>query len=495
MWRKVHSRFICRTLLKKRNGLNSASDDLCGGSYVRTVPILFFSKIFKSIKQTARLHSNKKHNAQLWNEIIFQQKWSYKLTSNYIEKLHLKNFRQFRHLTVEFNKNFNFIAGPNGCGKTSILAGISHCFDYQTFNYSRFQDDSEFWIDLTVSDHKKRVGAGKNSIKNNGYRNQGLQAWNIPPHENNRESIAINQIKDKLNGFCPLFIGAERSIKYIQIAGMTREQPLEQQRSNYSSNGAKSLYGEYPQKVKQWLVNRYFMIDKEWTEEEMENWNHMISFLPKLAPFNSEFSYLRTGKDLEPIFSIYGEECYMEELSAGFQAVLLIIANIIEWIEGTRKEGERIASKATGTVLIDELDLHLHPEWQFTLRDGLENIFPNIQFIVTTHSPHLLSSARESEIIIMTRNPGQSEYHLKPTPKKFSGWNTDQILSEVMGVVSLDNKEYEKLIYEAFDNIESGSLAGLKQAIIKLTEIAHPSDSILTVLNAKYASMVAISND
>lgn len=417
------------------------------------------------------------------------------MSSNYIEKLHLNNFRQFHQLDVEFNKSFNFIAGPNGCGKTSILAGISHCFHHQTFKYSRFQEDSEFWTDLTVSDKKKRVGAGKYSINILGYRKQSLKAWNAPTAEDGRESVSINQIKDKLNGFCPLFIGAERSIKYRQIEGMTREQPLEQQIIDYSSNGTQSLYGERSQNIKQWLVNRYFMIDKEWAKEERENWNHMIGLLPTLAPFNSEFSYIRTGKELEPVFSIYGEECYMEELSAGFQAVLSIVANIIEWIEGTRKEGERIATKATGTVLIDELDLHLHPEWQFTLRDGLANLFPNIQFIVTTHSPHLLSSARENEIIIMSRNPGQNEYNLKPTSKKFSGWNTDQILSEVMGVVSLDNKDYEKLVSAAFDKIETGSIDGLKQAIIQLSEIAHPSDSILTVLNAKYASMVAISND
>lgn len=417
------------------------------------------------------------------------------MTSDYIEKLHLKNFRQFKLLEVEFNKNFNFIAGPNGCGKTSILAGISHCFHHNTFQYSRFQEDSEFWTDLTVSDAKKRVGMGKNSINNNGYRQQSIKAWNVPEREDGRDLVIIHETKQKLNGFCPLFIGAERSIKYKQINGMTREETLDQQLTRYTSSGTQSLYGDQPQNIKQWFINRYFMIDKDWAKEEKENWEHMLDCLPSLAPFNSNFSYVRTGKDLEPIFSIYGEECYMEELSAGFQAVLSIVANIFEWIEGTRQEGERLASKATGTVLIDELDLHLHPEWQFTLRDGLSNIFPNIQFIVTTHSPHLLSSAKENEVIVMDRDYEQNEFYLKPSAKRFSGWNTDQILSEIMGVMSLDNKDYEKLISEAFDKVEEKSLEGLKQAIERLSEIAHPSDSVLIVLNTKYASMVAVSND
>ncbi len=421
------------------------------------------------------------------------------MSSTYIEKLHLRNFRQFKTLDVEFNKRFNFIAGPNGCGKTSILAGISHSFHHQSLNFSRFEEGSEFWTDLTVKGKKKRIGLGKGSMPKTSYRQQSINQWNSPRSEEGRESVVLHSAESSLDGFCPLFIGAERSIKYKQISGMTREPTREEQISAYTRTGTRSLYSEINQHeqrdIKQWFVNRYFMIDKDWAAEERENWNHMIQYLPTLAPFDSDFSYVRTGKELEPVFSLYGQECYLEELSAGFQAILFIIANIFEWVEGTRPEGERLVSQASGTVLIDELDIHLHPEWQFTLRDGLANIFPELQFIVTTHSPHLLSSAKENEIIVMERNHDQNEHDLRPSDKRYSGWSTDQILSEVMGVVSLENKDYEKLISSAFDKMEEGNIQGLRVAIDTLAEIAHPNDSILTVLNAKYASMVALSDD
>lgn len=421
------------------------------------------------------------------------------MSSNYIEKLHLRNFRQFKLLDVEFNQRFNFIAGPNGCGKTSILAGISHSFSSESLKFSRFDEESEFWTDLTINGEKKRTGLGQGSFPKTDYRQQSIKQWNSPYSEEGRESVILHSTEASLNGFCPLFIGAERSIKYKQISGMTREATKGEQITAYTRSGALSLYGEenhYNQKdIKQWFINRYFMIDKEWALEERENWNHMIQFLPTLAPFDSDFSYVQTGKDLEPVFSLYGQECYLEELSAGFQAILFIIANIFEWVEGTRPEGERLVSQASGTVLIDELDIHLHPEWQFTLRDGLGNIFPELQFIVTTHSPHLLSSAKENEIIVMERNHDQNEYDLRPSDKRFSGWSTDQILSEVMGVVSLENKDYEKLISSAFGKMEEGNIQEFRVAIDTLAEIAHPNDSILTVLNAKYASMVALSDD
>ncbi|MCG3885824.1 AAA family ATPase [Photobacterium leiognathi] len=418
------------------------------------------------------------------------------MSSSYIEKLHLSHFRQFKTLDVEFNHRFNFISGPNGCGKTSILAGISHCFNQYSLDFTRFNSNSEFWTDLNLDGKKVRTGLGKGSFTGSSYRSNSSDVYNPPIAEENRIAIPTYQSESRLDGFCPLFIGAERSIKYKKIVGMTRESERQQQIHGYTRKGTELLYGlNDSYNIKQWFINRYFIIDKDWATVEKENWNHMIEFLPTLAPFDSNFSYIRIGRDLEPVFSLYGQECYLEELSAGFQAILFIIANIFEWIEATREEGERLVKDASGTVLIDELDIHLHPEWQFTLRDGLSNIFPQLQFIVTTHSPHLLSSAKENEIIIMQRHHDKNEYSLKPSSKRYSGWNTDQILSEVMGVVSIENKEYEQLIVAALNKMEEGKIQEFRYAIDALSKVAHPNDSILTVLNTKYASMVALSND
>lgn len=413
---------------------------------------------------------------------------------SYIESLHAKNIRQFSSLKVTFNKKFNFIAGPNGCGKTSILTCISHCFYYGSIEYSRIQETTEFWTDFTSKNLKYRIGLGAGSFNVTNYRKGSIRSWGRIPTEANRTTLEARDTEQNSSIFCPLFLGANRSITYKEISGMQREPELASKRSSYSHSATRSLHGEHRPDIKQWIVNRDFIIEKDWAKEERINWHHLVESLPMIAPFDSNFSYIRTGRDLEPVFSIYGKECYLEELSSGFQAIISIIANIFEWIEGTRPEGERNVSTAAGTVLIDELDLHLHPEWQFTLRSGLSKIFPNLQFIVTTHSPHLLASAEPGEVIAMPK-AGNEVYDLQPSSHTYSGWNTDQILYEIMGVRSLENKKYEKLIDTAFEFVDEGTIDELQTAINNLIEVAHPSDTVVTVLQAKLAAKVANYDD
>lgn len=405
-----------------------------------------------------------------------------------IESLHMKNIRHFSEVNIHFNNKFNFISGPNGCGKTSILACLSHCFHHANLEYSRYRDTSELWVDIKNNNENYRIGIGKNSFQSNGYRQNNIIRWNNPPVTSGRTSLPTHQVKDRIKGV-PLFIGAQRSIKYQLIQGTRRETQHLQKLQEYLNNNVRSLYGDSTTNIKQWFINRYFMIEKEWAHEEKINWDYMLQGIEKLAPFNTNFKYLRTERDLEPIFSIYGKECYLEELSAGFQAILIIIANIIEWIEGSNEPGSRKIKDAIGTVAIDELDVHLHPEWQFTIRDTLTQIFPNLQFIVTTHSPHLLASAKENEIIILPQSYENELYDIKPIEKRISGWNTDQILSDIMGVVSLDNKDYSQMISSAYKFIEEKDIPNLKIIIEKIESICNPNDSITIVLKSRLAEL------
>ncbi len=90
-------------------------------------------------------------------------------------------------------------------------------------------------------------------------------------------------------------------------------------------------------------------------------------------------------------------------LSQGYQAVVSLVADIIGhvWLEaGVQVELDDME----GIVLVDELDLHLHPTWQTTIVRGLKAAFPRMQFIVTTHSPLVLAGCRADEVWTLTQD-------------------------------------------------------------------------------------------
>jgi predicted ATP-binding protein involved in virulence len=94
-------------------------------------------------------------------------------------------------------------------------------------------------------------------------------------------------------------------------------------------------------------------------------------------------------------------------------------------------------------VLVDEIDLHLHPRWQRTLMRYLSERFPNTQFIATAHSPLVVQSATDANIVLLRREG--DHVVIDNDPQTIKGWRVDQILtSELFGLESARPPQYEK---------------------------------------------------
>ena len=86
-------------------------------------------------------------------------------------------------------------------------------------------------------------------------------------------------------------------------------------------------------------------------------------------------------------------------LSDGFKSIFLIISEILFRLSMTKNSSVEYFYENEAVILIDEIDCHIHPRWQKNLIPCLRNLFPKCQFIITTHSPFVLESLQEYEII------------------------------------------------------------------------------------------------
>lgn len=407
--------------------------------------------------------------------------------NTYIQSLHIKNVGKFDSLDIEFNPSMNIIVGPNGYGKTSILRGICNSFTHYHLSYVRHRAGASYKMYYIENGVKHKSGVDNLVSVDQQYRNVHAENWSLSKEEGIENSLIV-----KIPTYHILAIGAYRYFNYTSIDGMKRESKQKERQEYYIQNNPAFIESTSMPNIKQWMVNRYFMVPMEWAIIEKENWNRLNQKLSSIAPSGTEFQFVRIERDLEPIFSLNGQECYLEELSSGYKSVISILFTIIDWIEGVNAGDSALIDNAEGTVLIDEVDVHLHPTWQQTIINSLREIFPKIQFIVTTHSPHVVISAKEGEVILISEDT--KVLYVKPSKQSFKLWQPQDVLSDLMNTRERATAEASELM-EALDNsLASNNIESYDQQLEQLSSLLHPSDSILKYYRLS-RNKISLNND
>jgi len=161
-----------------------------------------------------------------------------------------------------------------------------------------------------------------------------------------------------------------------------------------------------------------------------------------------------------------GIEVTLFQLSKGQQVFLSLIADIVRrlvWLNPTLNN----PLCGQGIILIDEVELHLHPEWQQVIAMGLRKIFPNIQFIITTHSPQVLSSLPKEKIRVIGQNNVGEDVGISPLAESYARSNAE-VLQSIMHVNPTPIFPEKKLLNEYRKIIEQGDFRSERAGELEL---------------------------
>lgn len=140
----------------------------------------------------------------------------------------------------------------------------------------------------------------------------------------------------------------------------------------------------------------------------------------------------------------------INQLSDGEKCTIALFGDLARRM-ALANQGRENPLEGTGVVLIDELDLHMHTSWQRKVLSVLKNTFPNIQFIITTHSPQILGEGDDT-FNLMYMFKDEKKISLR-SYKSFIGWDTNVILEEVMNTASV-NQDIKRMINKMYALIE-----------------------------------------
>lgn len=386
-----------------------------------------------------------------------------------IEQIRLTNLGRFNDLHLSFGSQTTVICGANGVGKTSILDAIAaSVISFNTNAYLRKKANS------TVN--------GKISATFNLFGDTQPVSGEIDTFypDEKFSGYGLREAAKYL-----IYLRAARDFNYSRKDSVKRDIVISE--FQYQS---RAFEGVDANEIKDWFANRYLMRPhgEDWPvyrKENLEVAKNLFSLLDSSVKLNnvdtSSFDInVETPSGVIPY----------EYLSSGFRSAFSMLLGIIKEIEYRRIDLS--ASEFDGVILIDEVDLHLHPTWQLKILFALKETFKSAQIIVSTHSPHVVQSASTGEVVALLVNGGGEVFpeRFPHSEYGFVGWSIEEILSDVMGVGETTSTIYRQTVSDFESAITEENEPLVNHFYEKLCDMLHPRSPLRKVFFLQAAQFI-----
>ena len=152
-----------------------------------------------------------------------------------------------------------------------------------------------------------------------------------------------------------------------------------------------------------------------------KRYKEVARLLNKTLPTSTRFTG-RFHPDQQPLFAQDGVEVPFPTLSDVYRAYIGLLGDILHHLHDCAPKGRPLID-LTGLVMVDDIDLHLHPKWQRVVVPQLAKAFPKLQFILTTQSPLVAGTVHAANVRVIGKN------RVYPFAERLHGLSVDQILS------------------------------------------------------------------
>ena len=384
-----------------------------------------------------------------------------------VKSLKITNVRVFERAEFEFQPGMNLLVGINGAGKSTVLDVLRIMFSkhlpqmVRAGNHRLNFEESDIHQNRPYMLVELEFEVGGNTF---------IHTHQLPS-KSFSETKKINQVSPKMS----TLPSEEYRNALVVFFSPRRSLVLDKEPSAAAKKGGTTAaYADAlrSRELKLRELVRWWAVQDQLGREDSRHHNRLSAIIEIALSFLQQYTDISLDASQQSLCfkKPNGQEIDVRQLSDGERNVLALILDLSRRLVLANDETDDPLSESKALVIIDELDLHLHPNWQRTIVDRLTETFPSCQFIATTHSPLIFGEVKPERIILIDNGTANR-------PSQSLGMDTNWILRHLMGVTEreTDTKQeldrIEKLIEDENYDAATEAIESLRSTVGDFPEL------------------------
>ena len=396
-----------------------------------------------------------------------------------LQKLFLENYRGIDTITLDLEGKSTVLFGVNGVGKSSVLRGVNLIFAHIINRIVK----NQFKQQISITRDDVRFGTNAARLYGLFVFDNGQEArygFSYSKSTNTRKVMA-KELSEFINLFNYSYLTDEAASSMMPVFafyGINRavfDVPLRIKKT-HEFGRVEAFQNAIESKTDFRTFFEWFRNQEDIENEQKKEKNDLSYVDPALNAVRRsiykmlpELSNLRISRKPLRMCATKGNQTLtIEQLSDGEKCVLAMLGDLARRLALANPTADD-PLMGTGIVLIDEIELHMHPSWQRRIIPLLHETFPNIQFIITTHSPQVLGEITDDfNLLLLSRDESDlTKFHVESVTPGY--YDSNLVLEDFMGTPSIDQNvvEMERNMFKAIH------LGDFDTAETYLTQINH----------------------